>query len=81
MIHSSRSARSVGAVSVAYIGSATDRNELQQRIGQRVSNPQRYLSVFEKQLTQIGFQLQFCFAVADTVELAKYWESILSPYY
>ena len=67
----------IGATSAAYIGSATGRAGLQQRIGQRVSDPLRFLSGFEKQLTQIGFRLQFCYVEADTTELAKNWESQL----
>jgi hypothetical protein len=73
--------RPIGAISVAYIGSATGQGGLKQRVGQRVSNPLRYLSVFEKQLIQIGFRLEFCYATTDTAELTKDCESqLLSDY-
>ena len=73
--------RPVGASAAAYIGSATGRGGLRQRIGQRVSDPLRYLSVFEKQLVQIGLRLEFRRAVAHSPELAKTWESqLLSEY-
>ena len=73
--------RPVGASSAAYIGSATGKGGLRQRIGQRVSDPLRYLSVFEKQLVLIGLTLEFRCARAATPELAKAWESrLLSEY-
>ena len=69
--------RPFGAESSAYIGSATGRGGLKQRIGQRVSNPLRYLSVFEKRLTQIGLQLEFCFSETNNADIAKDCESQL----
>ena len=69
--------RPVGALSEAYIGSATGKGGLRQRIGQRATDPLRYLSIFEKQLTQIGLDLEFRYAKADNIELARNWEVIL----
>ena len=69
--------RPVGANSAAYIGSARGKNGLKGRVGQRVSDPQRYLSIFEKQLVQIGLSLEFCYATTETLKLAQYWEAEL----
>jgi len=66
-----------GTTSAAYIGSAIGKGGLRQRIGQRVSDPSRYLSVFEKQLVQIGLPLEFRFAAAEDAELARALESRL----
>lgn len=72
--------RPLGASSAAYIGSATGIGGLRQRIGQRVSNPLKYLSGFEKQLSQIGLELEFCYA-ETAPELALTCESqLLSDY-
>lgn len=69
--------RPIGATHAAYIGSATGVGGLKQRIGQRVSNPLRYLSVFEKQLMQIGLKLEFRYVVVDSLELTLETESRL----
>jgi len=69
--------RPIGASGPAYIGSATGKGGLKQRLKQRASNPKRNLSGFEKKLVQLGFQLEFCYAEADTVQCAKDRESQL----
>ena len=73
--------RPIAALSTAYIGSAIGKFELKQRISQRVSDPSRYLSVFEKQLSQIGLKLEFFFAITNTIEYAKYYEFMLLDSY
>lgn len=62
---------------IVYIGSAAGRNGLRQRLGQRISNPERYLSGHEKKLRKQGCHLMFRCAEASSKEQAKSWESSL----
>ena len=49
---------------IVYIGSATGRGGLKQRLGQRVDDPARYLSVYEKCLREQNCRLMFRYAEA-----------------
>ena len=73
--------RKVGTLTIAYMGSAIGRGGLQQRIGQRVTNPSRYLSVYEKELVKTGLRLEFRYGTASSSQMALSWESqLLSEY-
>lgn len=60
-----------------FIGRAIGKGGLRQRVGQRITNPKRFLSGYEKRITKQGCRLLFHYAQADTREQAKYWESAL----
>jgi len=60
---------------VVYIGSATGRGGLRQRLSQRVDNPKRYLSVYEKRLRQQNCRLMFRYAEATSRTQALDWET------
>lgn len=60
---------------VVYVGSATGRGGLKQRLSQRVDNPLRYLSVYEKRLREQGCRLMFRHAEASSGTQAIDWET------
>jgi len=60
---------------VVYIGSATGRGGLRQRLSQRVDDPKRYLSAYEKRLRQQNCRLMFRYAVATSRTQALDWKA------
>jgi hypothetical protein len=60
---------------VVYIGSAIGRGGLKQRLSQRVDNPAKNLSLYEKSLRKQGCRLMFRYAEAGSKILAKDWET------
>lgn len=60
---------------VVYIGSATGRGGLRQRLSQRVDNAKRYLSAYEKRLRQQNCRLMFRYAEAASRTQTLNWEA------
>jgi len=60
---------------VAYIGSATGREGLRQRLSQRVDTPKRYLAAYERSLRQQNCRLMFRYAEATSRTQALDWET------
>ena len=61
---------------LVYVGSATGRAGLRQRLSQRVDDPQRYLSTYEKRLRKQGCCLMFRYSEAGSAAQAKDWEAV-----
>ena len=64
-----------------YIGRATGKSGLRQRLGGRVINPERYLSGHEKKLRKQGCRFMFRYAEAASRKEAICWESTLISEY
>ncbi|MBA7618555.1 hypothetical protein ES703_25885 [subsurface metagenome] len=59
---------------IVYIGSATGHGGLRQRLGQRINNPKKNLSGYEKQLRKQGCDLMFSYVETGNAAQARYHE-------